>query len=207
MFLKGLAGEIEAHAFACGRACAVAGDEVVDVQRVFAIGRVDGQLNVIAFVVVVDHVVLEAQVDMVREIAGAVDQIFFNVVLLQVDEGGVFVAVFGEKVEIEHFLVAVKLAADFPGDAFFQHPFAHALPVKDFQRALGPADRAGADGDDVVVIQHHGFDTTLGQLDRHREADGACADNANGMAGLGGGQSRWGDVFKGGVVVSHGLPS
>ncbi|MEO0865060.1 MAG: FAD-dependent oxidoreductase, partial [Pseudomonadota bacterium] len=48
----------------------------------------------------------------------------------------------GQQIEAVDLIRAVEQPTDLPCDAFVQHPFAHAQPVEDFQRALGPADGA-----------------------------------------------------------------
>jgi uncharacterized linocin/CFP29 family protein len=100
--------------------------------------------------------------------------------LLQVHEGGVLVPFLGQKVEGVDLFVAVEVAPDLPCHALLQHAFPHAEAVEDLQRPLRPADRAGADGNHVVVVEHDRFHAPLREVDRHGQANGPCADDGDG---------------------------
>jgi hypothetical protein len=58
---------------------------------------------------------------------------------------------------------------------------ADAEAIPQFQRAFR-ADRARAVADPVRVIQQHHGMATLGQIDRQRQANRACADHHHRMA-------------------------
>jgi hypothetical protein len=126
---------------------------------------------------VIRHLRQEANVDEVRELPRALQQVFLDIVLLQVHESRVLVAIFGQKVEGVDLAVTVEQAPDFPRRAFFQHPLSDAEPVEDLERPLGPADRPGADGDHVVVIENNARHTTLREVYRHGKANGPRAND------------------------------
>ncbi len=123
-----------------------------------------------------DDLVLPADLQ-VGQLARAVQQEAFGVVLLQVDEGRPLVAAFRQQVEAVDLLVAQEYLADVPAHAFFHHALAAAQPVEDIERALGEADRARAAGQRAVIVhQHHGH-AKLGQVDRGGQANRPGADH------------------------------
>ena len=123
--------------------------------------------------------VAPAQVDEARRGAG-IHQPFLGVVLLQVHEGGVFVALLGQQVEAVGLALAVVHTAGVPGDAGLQETVAEAEPAVDLQRALGEADGARADGDGVVLIQQHARDAAPGEIERRGQPDQPAADDDHG---------------------------
>ena len=155
LFLKRLALKAQPHAFPCGGPGTVTSDIPIGFQCVTAIGCFYGQRDMVAVVFMCDGLVQEPDVDQVGKFPRSVHQVLFDIVLLQVDEGRVPVAFFRQQVKGKHLIAAMELAAYFPGYALVQHAFAHAKPVKYFQRPFRPADCAGAHGHNVVVIEHN----------------------------------------------------
>ena len=123
------------------------------------------------------HPVLEPQVDQVREVGAAFNQILLDIILLQIDEGREFVPILGKEVEIIDLAVAAIDAAKLPGDTLFQHPLANAEPVEDLEASFGPADGAAANRHDIVVIDDDAGDAMRCQVNGRRQPDGASADN------------------------------
>ena len=111
-----------------------------------------------------------------------IDEIFLEIGLLQVDEGGIAVACFGLQVEIKHFVVGVEDLAHIPDHTFVDHGLARTKTVCDIQRAFGKTDRLGAQACTVMVIQHQcgrAFET---QIKCQSKTDRAATDNHNRMA-------------------------
>src|SRR5581483_2863863 len=100
---------------------------------------------------------------------------FLDVILLQIDEGGPAVAAFGQQIELVHKLVAMEHLADAPAHALLHEWLRAAEAVENLQRALRPADRARADTDGVILIEHHGRNAALAKIDRGNEPDGSRA--------------------------------
>ena len=84
---------------------AVAGDHVVGVRAVVALGRLDREQHAVGVRLDADHLVVPAQVDRGSS-ARALDEVPLDVVLLQVDEGRPLVAGLGQQVEAVDLLVA-----------------------------------------------------------------------------------------------------
>ena len=200
-FFKELALKLQPQHPAQGAAGAVTGDHPIGLKRIAAIGGFHRQHRMIGLAVNRDHLVFPAQINVQRY--GAVDQILLDVILLQVHEGGHLVAVFGQKVKVEHLAVAVEGAAHLPRHALLDAKPAHTQPVQNFKAALGPADRPAADRDNVVVIQNNAGNSVIGQFDRHGKADGPSPDDGHLVARFGGGQAGRGGVGKGAIVVRH----
>ncbi len=163
-----------------GRACAVAGHQPLRVDLVRALGRVDAEQCAVRAALHRSDLVVPADVD-ARQLQRTLHQVGLGVVLLKVDEGGALVALFGQQVELVQLLVLQKHLAQVPRHALVHHALAHAQAVPDLQRALGKADGARADGELVVVVQHHHTLPALGQVDRQRQAHGARADDHDGV--------------------------
>ena len=203
MLFEGLAFEGQVHALASGRAGAFGGDVEFRFDLVDAVGGLNAQAHVVAMVCMIRDLVEKAQVDEVAQLLRPFHEVLFNVVLLEVYEGRVLVAVLGQQIKAVDFVSAVEQSAHLPGHTLVAHAFAHAKAVKDFERTFGPANGAGPDRDHVVVVQHNGFDTVLRQVDGHGEADGACPDDGHGMAWFGGCQTGRCCVRKWGVIIGH----
>mmetsp|Transcript_27469 Transcript_27469/g.50698 ORF Transcript_27469/g.50698 Transcript_27469/m.50698 type:complete len:321 (+) Transcript_27469:1016-1978(+) len=203
VFFEGLPVEGQIHTLACWGPRPLGCDVVFGLEVVGAIGGFDGQAHMVAVVGVIGDFVEEPQVDMVRKLLRPFDKVLFDVVLLQVDKGRVFVPVLGLQVKAVDLACAVKEPSDFPCHPFGQHPLAHAEAIEDFQRAFGPTDGAAAHRHDVVVVQDHGFDAVLRQIDGHGQTDGACAHDGHGVAGLWCGQAGWFGIGEGRVIIGH----
>ena len=92
-----------------------------------------------------NHLVLEAQFNQFRELTGPLNKVLLNIILLEIDEGWVFVPVLGQKVEAVDFIIAMKQAADLPCNALCKHTFANPNPVENLQCALCPTDGTRSD--------------------------------------------------------------
>jgi hypothetical protein len=123
--------------------------------------------------------VLPAQVQRV-ELLRAVDEVFLEVVLLQVDHARALVAGLGQQVEAEHLAFAVEGAADVPGHALVDHALANAQAVQDLQRALGVAHAARADRDGVVVVEQDRRQPALRRVDAGGQAHRPPTDDDRG---------------------------
>ena len=124
------------------------------------------------------HPIAPAQIDR-GKFLDAVDEIGLSVELLEVDEGGPFVPLLRQQIELIKLRGAVKDLADVPHHALVDHAAADAEPVPVFQRALGKADRARTLTDPVgIVEQRHGL-TALRQINRKRQPDRPGADHHN----------------------------
>ena len=82
---------------------------------------------------------------------------------------------FRQQVELVDLLVPEKDPAHVPFDALADDPICASQPVENFQRALGPADRARTDADGVVFVEHHHVDAALREIDRRAKTDRAGA--------------------------------
>src|SRR4051812_35410479 len=103
--------------------------------------------------------VLPAQIYAV-DLAGAVDQRLFEMILLQIDEGRHLVAGFRQQVERIDEVIAEEDLAELPGHAHRDEFLADAEPVPDLERALGIADASRALADAVGVIKQHNRHTS-----------------------------------------------
>ncbi len=90
-------------------------------------------------------------------------------------------ALLRQQVEGIDLAVALEHLADVPCHALVDHPFADTKRVANLQGALGKADGAGTFGDLVVVVEQHHRVSALSKVDGGRQADGARADNDEGM--------------------------
>ncbi len=104
---------------------------------------------------------------------------FLQQILLQIDECGTLVPRLRQQVELIRKLITKKYLADFPADTALADSVAAAETIEDLQRALGPADRARANTDRVVVVDDDEIDAVLRQIDRAGKSNRAGADNRN----------------------------
>ena len=160
-----------------GRAGAVAGEKIVGLERIGPVRRLERGTDAVRPAIQRDQPVLPSQIDEIREIGAALDQILLDVVLLEIDEGRHLVAGLGQEVEGVDLLVAVEEASDLPGDALIDHPLADAEAVEYFQGALRPANRPAADRDDVVVVDDHRWNAMERQIDGSGQSDRPCTDD------------------------------
>ena len=93
VLFEGLAREAEAEASAHGAVCAVGGNQIVALEGVRPVGRVDLEPDVIVGRHHGGHAVQPAQLGQLQ-LVQALDQELLGVVLLQVDEGGHLVTAF-----------------------------------------------------------------------------------------------------------------
>ena len=125
---------------------------------------------------------LPAQVDE-RVVGAYIDEIFLQIILLEVDHRRHLVACLRQEIENVAEIILEKSLADSPLHSPADHLLGAAEPVPDLQRALGEADRARADRDGVVVVEKDGRDAAARQIERVGEADRPGADHDDGMAG------------------------
>ena len=182
LVLEHLAGEVGADHLPQRRARAVAGDDILRVQAIGALRRLDRQRDGIVALLERRHLVAPAQIDR-RQIADAIDQIGLGVILLEVDEGRPLVTVLRQQVELVKLRLAMKNAADAPDHALVDHAVADAEPVPIFERPLGEADRARAFADPVGIIQKDDALAALGKVNRERQPHRPRADDHHGMLG------------------------
>ena len=149
-------------------------------ELVGAVWGFDGEGGAVGGVGQVGDAGFPAQVD--AGFAAGFDQDFLQVVLLEVDEGGEFVAGFGKEIEGEDLFFTGEDAAGVPGDALGQQGLADAEAGEDFEAALGVADGAAADADGVVVVDQDDRLAPLGEVQCGGEADHAAADDHDGVA-------------------------
>src|SRR5438046_10052688 len=98
-------------------------------------------------------------------------------VLLQIDERRAAVTAFGQQIERIDLLATEKDSANFPLHALFNDALTAAETIEDFEGAFRVADRARADADGVVLVQHDDRNVTLREIDRCGKPDGPGADN------------------------------
>ena len=77
-------------------------------------------------------------------------------------------------ITVEHF-------ARVPGDALLHHRCRAAEAIEDLQRALGPADRPGADTDLVVLVQDERGNTVQREIPAGREPDRTGSGDDHGI--------------------------
>ena len=176
--------KIQPHHRAQWRRGPVAGNQPIRRDRVGAVGRGDVQGNMIALIRHRIHAVFATDVDG-RAVFLLGHDLFkqepFEIGLLQVDEGGVAVAVLGQEVELIDLPVVVKHLAHVPDHAFVQHRRAAPVAVRDFQRALGETDGATADADTFVIVQQDHRNALPPKVQRRRQTNRAAANNDHGM--------------------------
>jgi hypothetical protein len=72
----------------------------------------------------------------------AIDQVSFNVILLEIYEGWSLVSRFREKIEAIYGFTAKKDLANVPDDTLVDHGLATTKAIEDFERPLSEANRA-----------------------------------------------------------------
>jgi hypothetical protein len=104
---------------------------------------------------------------------------------LQVHEGGERLLPVGQQIEAVYGFAAVteEDLAGVPRDALLPHRFGAAEPIEDLQRALGPADRSGADADLVVLIEYHRANALQPEIARCGKSYGTGADDHHRIVG------------------------
>ena len=191
---KHAAGAVLTCQCAQRRAAAVASNDMLGTQRIRPVWRVDRQKRMLVVLLDADDLVIPAQVDS-RQLGGALSQVAFDVVLLQVDERrpklgrparfgrlGWLAAGLGEQVEPVDLCVAEEHLADVPRDTLVDHALPAAESVEDLERALGEANRARAGRQRVFVVEQHDACAALREVDRERQADRPGPDNDNRVA-------------------------
>ena len=163
-----------------GRARAVRGHQPIGRQGVGTVGRFHAHGGLGIVLLHADDVVFKAHLQ-VGQLAGAGHQVVLQVVLLQVHHAGALVAFLGAQVEVEHLAIAKKGAAHVPGHAFFHGRRAAVQAVEHFQRALGIAHAARADGDGVVVVQQQHLLALGRQVNRHGQTHRPRANDHHGV--------------------------
>ena len=174
------AHEIQSQGLPYRAAMPVRGDQVIATEPVFPCGGVHGHDDLVSVIDDTGYLVLPADTGL-RVLREQVDQVFFRIELLQVDERGEFLFLVRQQVK---FVDRLGLLAEIdpalvPHHAFFHHAPADADAIQDLQRAFRPAYRARTVTHGVVFLQHHGADTVARQVYGARQADGtaACDDH------------------------------
>ncbi len=153
-----------------GERDAVAGEQPIGGNAIAAVRRLDLERDAIGMVRDGNDMVAPAQLDRRPVPAQRFDQPLFDVVLLQVDEGGELVAVLGQQVEAEDPPVAEEHLAPVPGHALVDHRAGRSPAGRDLQGALGEADGARAGGHRVVVVEQQHWHAALREIDRQASA-------------------------------------
>ena len=149
---------------------------MVGFEFIGSVGRRDRQGHMVGVLHRAGDRVLPAQIDQ-RQLRGALGQIAFDVILLQVDEGRARMAGVRQQVEaVDQFLLEEHLA-DVPRHALGHHARATAQPIENVERAFGEADGARAGRQRVVVVEQHHRHTALRQVDGQGQADRAGTDH------------------------------
>ena len=182
LILEHFAGKLRADQTTQRRARTVACDDIIRLQMIAAVRRIDGENGMIVALLQPDNLVAPTQVDL-RQLADAIDQKCFGIILLQIDEGRHLVTVFRQQIELIEQLILKKDLADLPDHALFDHALGDAEAIPQFQRALGETDGARALTDPVGIIQHHDGMAALCQIDGERQADRPRPDHHHRMAG------------------------
>ncbi len=180
LVVEDLAAEIEAQHRPHRRARAVAGDQPVGRQIVGPVGRLDRERGMVAMVLDCDNAIAPAQIDF-GAIPHPVDQMLLDVILLEINEGRHLVAALRQEVESVELVLALEDAATRPAHPLLQHRLRATQPVEDLQALLREADRPAALADPIGVVEQHGRNAALRQIDRERQADGPGADDHHGM--------------------------
>ena len=98
------------------------------------------------------------------QLGDALDQIAFDVELLDVDERGLLAeveAALGFQVEAEDFVMAGKSTSHAPFHAFAGNAIENPVALEDFERLLGVTNAPGGgpfDAHGVVFVQQHSRD-------------------------------------------------
>ena len=163
----------------------VTGQQVITFQPVGAIWCLDLCAGTVIILRDRQHTVLEPQVNQVREISAAFDQILLDIILLQIDESRKFVAVLGQQVKAVNLRVTAIDPAKLPGHALFQHSVGNTQPVKNLETALCPADGAAADRHNIIVIDHGAGDAMRRKIDCSAQTNRSGPDNDDRGAGNG----------------------
>ena len=183
--LKDFACEVMAEHVAQWRVRAIAADEPVGFHRVGAIGGHDLKHHVVVFDRDAINAVFATDFDRrtcFLHFKQPLDHKAFEIGLLEVDEGGEFVAFFWQKIEFEYFVFFVKDFSEVPDYTLFDHGLACAVAVGNFEGAFGKTNRAAAHADTFVIIKHDDRDALGAQIKRCRDTDGATAHDHNRVA-------------------------
>src|SRR6266851_1837322 len=121
--------EFGAHHLPQRRPRAVAGDDIVCAYPVSSIRRLDRQRRMVIALLQPDYLVAPAQIDR-SKLLDPVHQIGFGIKLLQVDEGGPFVSLLRQQIELIKRRFAVENLADAPHHALVDHAAADAEPIR-----------------------------------------------------------------------------
>ena len=155
---------------------AVGDDQPVGSERVGAIRRFDLECRSVFRQRNRNHLVPEAQIE-IGQFAGAPDQEFLEVVLLQVDHSRTLVVGLRQQVEVVDIILAKEGTADVPAHALVHAGIADAEAVEYLERALGIANAARANRNGIVIVEDDDRHARLRQIDRRRQADRSGADH------------------------------
>jgi hypothetical protein len=135
--------ELEAQLGADAGSPTVGGDEPVGFELVRAFGGVDFQLGKAIALRHDIELVAPAQVDERVSCAG-IEQVLFEILLLQVDHGEKAVVFAVRSFHAEHALAAIKRVSKAPGQTVLGDAVCHADLLQDFHRAAGEDNRTAA---------------------------------------------------------------
>ena len=128
------------------------------------------------------HTVLAANINLWSfriDLLDAFNKVLFKIILLQVDERGAGVPVFGQKVKFINLAFIKEHFAKVPLNPFVDQFVAKSQSICNFQSAFCKTNCATAKADLVVVIQYDNINSVLCQINRHAQPNGACANHHN----------------------------
>ena len=168
------------HGRANPRARAVAGHQPVRPQLVAAFRGVHLHPCLLALLLDLVHTVTPAQLDQ-RVGLHCIDQVFLQVLLLQIDHGKEAVVVGTRVFHAKHTLTAVDAVAVAPGQSGLRHALGHAHLLQDFHGAAREHNGAAAFGHLQLGLEHHAALTVASNLQRRGQTHGAGADDDDGV--------------------------
>ena len=176
----GRAFELQVQHRADAGARAIGGHQPVGPQRVRALGRVHIQRGALPVLRHGVHAVAPAQLDQ-RVGPHGIDQVFLQILLLQVDHGEKAVVRIVWRFHAEHALTAVKRVAEAPGQAVLGDAVRHAHLLQDLHGAAREHDGAAAFRHLALRFEQHTLHAVARQLQRGHQSDGAGPGDHHGV--------------------------
>ena len=141
---------LQIHGRANARACAIAGNQPVGLQLVYAFRRIYLNESLLTFLrtllLNLVDAVAPTQIDQ-RVSLSDIDQIFLQILLLQIDHGEEAVIVSAGVFHAEHALAAINTVTKAPRQARLRHAMGHAHLLQNFHGAARKHNGATAFGD------------------------------------------------------------
>ena len=131
---------LQPHVPPDGRSGTIAGHDVLRIQRVGAVWRVDGQRHAVVGLRDPDDLVAPSHLEASERGAVFVEKTFAEI-LLKVDEGWSQVTWVGEQIESVDLFITKEDLPDVPGNTLLDHARPASEAVPDFERPLREADR------------------------------------------------------------------